>query len=112
MRIAVLTETDGVETRVAATPEVVKKYKGLGADVVVQAGAGARSGFPDGEYEAAGAAIAGSREEALRDADVVLKVRRPADGELNGVRRGALVVAMMDPYGQEAAMRGLAEAGI
>ncbi len=112
MRIAVLSESDGVETRVSATPEVVKKYKALGADVVVQAGAGSRSGFSDAEYEAAGAAVAGGREDALRDADVVLRVRRPADGELNGVPRGALVVAMMDPYGQEAAVRAMAEAGV
>src|SRR5688500_13336346 len=55
MRIAVLSETEPVETRVAATPDVVKKYKSLGADVVVQAGAGARSGMPDAEFEAAGA---------------------------------------------------------
>jgi H+-translocating NAD(P) transhydrogenase subunit alpha len=112
MRIAVLSETDGVETRVSATPEVVRKYRGLGADVVVEAGAGARSGFADGEYEAAGATVARSRAEALAEADVVLKVRRPADGELSGARRGALVVAMMDPYGQEAAVRGMAEAGV
>jgi NAD(P) transhydrogenase subunit alpha len=112
MRIAVLSETDGAETRVSATPEVVRKYRGLGADVVVEAGAGARSGFADGEYEAAGAVVARSREEALAEADVVLKVRRPADGELSGARRGALVVAMMDPYGQEAAVRGMAEAGV
>jgi H+-translocating NAD(P) transhydrogenase subunit alpha len=112
MRIAVLAETEPVETRVAATPDVVKKYKALGADVVVQAGAGARSGLPDAEYEAAGASLAGSREEALAEADVVLRVRRPADGELNGARRGALVVAMMDPYGQEAAVKRLAEAGV
>ncbi len=112
MRIAVLSETEPVETRVAATPDVVKKYKSLGADVVVQAGAGARSGMPDAEFEAAGAAIAPSAGEALREADVILKVRRPADGELNGARRGALVIAIMDPYGEEAAVRSLAETGV
>ena len=58
MRIAVLSETDGAETRVSATPETVKKYKSLGADVVVQAGAGAKAGIPDAEFEAAGAAPA------------------------------------------------------
>ncbi|MEZ0172106.1 Re/Si-specific NAD(P)(+) transhydrogenase subunit alpha [Microvirga sp. TS319] len=112
MRITVLSEADGAETRVAASPETVKKYKALGSDVVVQAGAGARAGIPDGEFEVAGAMIAPSREEALRDADVILKVRRPAEGELTGVKPGALVIAIMDPYGQEAALKGLAEAGV
>src|SRR5690348_14397012 len=99
MRIAVLSEADKTEARVAATPDVVKKYKALGADVVVQAGAGTPSGVRDADYEAAGAAIAGSAEDALRDADVVLKVRRPANGELRSAKPGALVIAIMDPYG-------------
>ena len=63
MRIAVLTETDPIEPRVAAVPETVKKFIGLGSDVVVQSGAGAKAGVPDGEYEAAGAKIAGSADE-------------------------------------------------
>jgi len=112
MRIAVLSETEGAETRVAATPETVKKYKGLGADVAVQAGAGSKAGIPDAEFEAAGAVIASSREEALRDADVILKVRRPAEGELAGVKPGALVIAIMDPYGQDAALKSLADARV
>ena len=58
MRIAVPAETQGAETRVAATPETVRKFKGLGAEVVIEAGAGKASGIPDAEYEAAGATIA------------------------------------------------------
>lgn len=58
MRIAVPAETDPVEPRVAVTPETVRKYMGLGAEVVVQAGAGRASGFPDKDYEASGATIA------------------------------------------------------
>jgi NAD(P) transhydrogenase subunit alpha len=112
MRIAVLSETEGTETRVAATPETVKKYKGLGADVVVQAGAGLRAGIPDAEFEAAGAAIAANSEDALRDADIILKVRRPAGGELSGAKPGALVIAIMDPYGQEEALKSLADAKV
>jgi H+-translocating NAD(P) transhydrogenase subunit alpha len=111
MRIAILKEADGTETRVAATPEIVKKYKALGAEVVVQAGAGGPSGMPDSDYETAGATIAQGSEDALRDADVVLKVRRPADGELRSAKRGALVIAIMDPYGQETALKAMAEAG-
>src|SRR3954468_10528089 len=112
MRIAVLSETDPVETRVAATPDTVRKYKGLGAEVVVQAGAGAGAGIPDAEFEGAGAAVAPSRDEALRDTDVILKVRRPGEGELAGAKPGAVVVAIMDPYGHEAALQGLANAGV
>ncbi|WP_262270350.1 Re/Si-specific NAD(P)(+) transhydrogenase subunit alpha [Microvirga yunnanensis] len=112
MRIAVLSETDGAETRVSATPETVKKYTGLGADVVVQAGAGAKAGIPDAEFEAAGASIAGTAGEALKDADIVLKVRRPAEGELKGAKPGALVIAIMDPYGQDAALKALADAQV
>src|SRR4051812_5504435 len=112
MRIAVLSETDPIETRVAATPDMVKKYKSLGADVVVQAGAGTKAGIPDAEFEAAGASIATTAEEALKDADVILKVRRPAEGELTGAKPGALVIAIMDPYGQDAALKALADAKI
>jgi len=112
MRIAVLSETDGAETRVSATPETVKKYKALGSDVVVQAGAGAKAGITDAEFEAAGASVAASATEALKDADIVLKVRRPAADELSGAKPGALVIAIMDPYGQDAALKSLADARV
>jgi NAD(P) transhydrogenase subunit alpha len=112
MRIAVLSETDGAETRVSATPDTVKKYKALGADVIVQAGAGAKAGIPDAEFEAAGASVAANAADALKDADVILKVRRPAEGELTGAKPGALVIAIMDPYGQEAALKALADAKV
>ena len=109
MRIAIARETDSAEDRVAATPETVRKMKGLGADVVVEPGAGLKSGIPDGEFAAAGATIA---KDGFMDADVVLKVRRPAASELNGYKRGALVIAIMDPYGEDAALKAMADAGI
>jgi len=112
MRIAVLSETDPGEPRVAAVPETVKKFVALGADVVVQSDAGKLAGVLDGEYEAAGATIAGSAEDAARDADLVLKVRRPAAEELSAIRKGAVVVAIMDPYGHEAELKAMAEAGV
>ncbi len=112
MRIAVLTETQGGETRVAATPETVKKFIGLGASVTVEKGAGLASGVIDADFEAAGAAIAKSAKDALKDADIVLKVRRPAEAELKGVKSGALVLATMDPYGNEAALAAMAKAGV
>ncbi|GJD43183.1 NAD(P) transhydrogenase subunit alpha part 1 [Methylobacterium cerastii] len=112
MRIAVLSETDSAEPRVAAVPETVKKFLALGADVTVQSGAGLRAGMPDSEYEAVGASVAGSAEQAARDADLILKVRRPGADELKLLKRGAVVVAIMDPYGHEAELQAMAEAGV
>ncbi len=88
MRIAVTTETEGHETRVAATPETVKKLAGIGATVVVQSGAGTASGITDADYEAAGATIAKDAKAALSDADVVLKVRRPTTTEIGQIAQG------------------------
>src|SRR5256712_1914503 len=109
MRIAVAREVDPAEGRVAATSETVKKMKGLGADVAVEPGAGTKSGIPDAEFTAAGATVT---DGALKDADVVLKVRRPAASELASCKRGALVIAIMDPYGEDAALKAMADAGI
>ena len=109
MRIAVARESDPSEDRVAATPETIKKLKGLGADVVVEPGAGVNSGIPDAEFAAAGATVAAN---AVRDADVVLKVRRPTTSELAGYKKGALVIAIMDPYGNNDAVKAMADAGV
>ena len=109
MRIAVAREIDPVENRVAATPETVKKMKGLGAEVAVEPGAGVKSGIPDAEFVAAGATVVDS---AVDGADVVLKVRRPTSSELARYKRGALVIAVMDPYGQDAALKAMADAGV
>src|SRR5579885_2688446 len=109
MRIALAPETDATEPREAATPETVKKFKALGAEVVVGRGAGIASGIPDADYEAAGAALSDMPE---KDADLVLKVRRPAAAELTGYKRGAIVVAIMDPYGNDAALKQMADAGV
>ena len=111
MRIAIPREADP-EPRVAATPETVKKMKGLGADVAVEAGAGINSGILDSDYEAAGAAIHSSAADAVRDADVVFKVQRPSREEAAQYKRGAIVLAIMDPYGNEAALQQLSETGI
>ena len=79
MRIAIARETEAGEPRVAATPETVKKLIGLGAQVAVEAGAGQGSGILDADYTAAGASVT---QGAVKDADVVLKVRRPSAEEL------------------------------
>jgi len=109
MRIAVAREVDPAEPRVAATPDTVKKLTALGAEVTVQAGAGVKSGVLDTDYTAAGATVSAN---AIDGADIVLKVRRPGEAEVAGYKKGALVIAIMDPYGNEAALGTLAKAGV
>jgi H+-translocating NAD(P) transhydrogenase subunit alpha len=109
MKIAVAREIDPSEPRVAASPDTVKKFKALGFDVAVEPGAGIKSGLPDSEFAATGATVSA---DALGDADVIIKVKRPEASELGQYKRGALVVAIMDPYGNEAAIKSMADAGI
>ncbi|MGD0719937.1 MAG: Re/Si-specific NAD(P)(+) transhydrogenase subunit alpha [Roseiarcus sp.] len=111
MLIGVVAETDPLETRVAASAETVKKFVALGAEAVVQRGAGLAAGIADSDYEAAGAKMA-SAAEILGKADVLLKVRRPSGVELTQIRRGAIVVAIMDPYGHGPALEAMAAAGV
>jgi len=112
MRIAVPTEAAANEARVAATPETVKKLIALGAEVVVQAGAGKGSGLPDADFEKAGATIAADTAATVSGADVVLAVRRPQPAALAGVKPDAVVLAIMDPYGQQEALQALAGAKV
>jgi NAD(P) transhydrogenase subunit alpha len=108
--VFVARETDPAESRVAASVETVKKMKALGFDVVVEAGAGLSSRISDADYEGAGARI-GSTADA-KGADVVLRVRRPADKELKSYKSGAIVIAIMDPYGNDKALAAMAKAGL
>ncbi len=110
MLIGVPAETDPAETRVAASPETVKKFIALGAEVAVEQGAGLKAGFVDADYQAAGARLV-SAADAL-GADLVLKVRRPAAQELAHMKSGALVIATMDPYGHQDAIEAMARAGV
>ncbi len=103
-------ELDANEPRVAASPDTVKRLAALGLDVIVETGAGTRSRIPDEEFAKAGAAI-GKAADAGK-ADAVLKVRRPTDAELKGYKSGAAVIAIMDPYGNDATVAALAKAGV
>jgi NAD(P) transhydrogenase subunit alpha len=109
MKIAIAKEIDPAEPRVAAVPDTVKKLKALGVDVAIQPGAGIKSGVLDADYEAAGAVVSA---DALKDADIIFKVKRPEAGELAAYKRGALVIAIMDPYGNEVALKAIADAGL
>ncbi|TPK80793.1 MULTISPECIES: Re/Si-specific NAD(P)(+) transhydrogenase subunit alpha [unclassified Mesorhizobium] len=103
-------ELDANEPRVAASPDTVKRLTALGFDVIVEAGAGTRSRIPDEEFAKTGAVIGKASDVA--NADVVLKVRRPTDAELKSYKSGAAVIAIMDPYGNDAAVAALAKAGV
>jgi len=96
------------EPRVAASPDTVKRLSALGFDVIVEAGAGQASRIIDDEFAKAGATIGTASDVAK--ADVVLRVRRPSD--LKGYKSGAVVIAMMDPYGNDAAVQAMAKAGL
>jgi NAD(P) transhydrogenase subunit alpha len=109
MRIAIARESDAGEPRVAATPDTVKRMIALGAQVAIEPGAGERSGIPDSDFAAAGATIA---KDAVKGAEVVLKVRRPTPTELKAYKKGALIIGLMDPFGEAAALKSLADAGV
>ncbi|MFZ1105683.1 MAG: Re/Si-specific NAD(P)(+) transhydrogenase subunit alpha [Hyphomicrobiaceae bacterium] len=108
--IAVTGEREG-EPRVAVSPETVRKLTGFGCTVRVQAGAGGGSRFSDAALEAQGATIAASAAEALNGADILLKVRRPAAEEVQALKPGAIVAAMLAPYDDRAGLDALAATG-
>jgi H+-translocating NAD(P) transhydrogenase subunit alpha len=100
------------ETRVALTPEAVKKLIGLGLAVTVESGAGLAASAPDADYAAAGASIAPDLAAALAEADILLKVRGPADEEIAALRPGAVVVGLLDPHQDRPLLDALAGRGL
>lgn len=108
MRIAVLKETAAGETRVAASPETVKKFIALGASVAVAAGAGEGASISDAEFVAAGAEVV---KDAVKGADIVLGVQGPEVKALKGANAGAWIVAGLDPFGQRKRVDEYAKAG-
>lgn len=110
MKIGIPAEIDSGEARVAATPESVKRFAGMGAEVAVEKGAGEKAGILDKDFEAAGAKIVSAKDAA--SADIVLKVRRPSKSELANYKAGATLIAIMDPYGNEAALADMAGAKV
>jgi NAD(P) transhydrogenase subunit alpha len=109
--IATVRETAG-EPRTALSPETVKKLAGKGCRIVIERGAGAGSRFSDDALRQAGAEIAESAAEALSGADILLKVRRPTAEEAAKLKPGAIVVAMLEPYGDPAGLAALAASGL
>ncbi|MEE4199394.1 NAD(P) transhydrogenase subunit alpha [Erythrobacter sp.] len=110
MKIAVLKERAPGETRVAATPETVKKFIALGADMAVEKGAGEHAAIPDDAYAEAGAAL-GEASEVVSGANIVLGIQAPDPGLLSGAKDGALVAALFDPFQKSDLVEAYAKAG-
>jgi H+-translocating NAD(P) transhydrogenase subunit alpha len=110
-KIAVLKETAAGETRVAATPETVKKFIGLGATVSVEKGAGLSASISDAEYEAVGATL-GTAATVAKDAEILLGVQGPDPKALKAVAKGAWIVAGLDPFGQRKRVDEYAKVGV
>lgn len=98
MKISVLKETRSGETRVAATPETVKKLVGLGHTLTIENGAGEAAGFVDSAFEEMGAKIAKDAKAAVAGADIIFKVRSPDASEAKILPEGSAVIGLMDPF--------------
>jgi len=98
MKLTITKETSPGESRVAATPDSVKKLVGLGQTVTIETGAGTAAGYLDKAYSDEGATIAKTAAEALKGADLLLKVRGPSAEEAAKYPDGLTVIALMNPY--------------
>src|SRR3569833_2777776 len=112
MKLAVLKERRAGEPRVAASPDTVKKLKGLGLDVTVESGAGEGAHFSDADFTAAGATIAADAAAALSGADIVFAVRAPDAGAIGAMKKGAVLAALLAPYTDKDTPAKLAAQGV
>lgn len=110
MKISVLKEQAAGESRVAATPETVKKFIALGASVAVESGAGGAASISDDDYRMAGASV-GDRAAVVADTGIVLGVQGPDPASLDGAGKGAWIVAGLNPFGERARVDAYAAAG-
>jgi proton-translocating NAD(P)+ transhydrogenase subunit alpha len=102
MKLGVPAETRANETRVAATPETVRKLTAGGKlTVLVQSGAGTRASIPDEQFAAAGATIVNDADAIYRNADIVLKVRPPESAELAQLRQNQILIGLLQPHNKE-----------
>jgi len=112
IKLAIPKETSAIETRVAASPETVKKLSALGFEVSVETGAGIKSHYSDDEFASAGAKIVSDASALLAGAEVVFKVLRPSDDELKNYKPNTVVAAMLNPYGDKEALEAYAKHGL
>jgi len=111
VKIAVLKELADGEARVSASPETVKKFIALGATMAVEKGAGESAAVADTDYQDMGATI-GTRAAVLKDADIVLAVQGPSPQSLKGIKKGAWLVASLNPFGERERVDAYAKLGI
>jgi len=111
VKIAVLKELADGEKRVSASPETVKKFINLGATMAVEKGAGDSASVSDSDYKDAGATL-GSRTATIKDADIVLGVQGPDPKSLKGMKKGAWLVASLNPFGERKRVDAYAKLGI
>ncbi len=112
MLIATPKESWPGELRAALVPAGVKKLVAAGFEIAVEAGAGAAAGYPDSEYEAAGAAVRGDRAGLLGDADIVLRVRKPDPAETALLKTGCIHISFLDPFNEKQLVETLAAQGV
>jgi len=112
MKLCILKEGNRTETRVAASPESVKKFTALGISVTVEQGAGLASNFSDKAYSAAGATITKALAATIKSADAIMSVRAPEPARLKGAKPGTLLVAMLEPHKNAARAKQYANMGL
>jgi NAD(P) transhydrogenase subunit alpha len=112
MKIGIVKERREGERRCAVSPDTVKKYVGLGAQVAIETGAGLTAAITDDAFKAAGAEIVGDAAAALSGADLVLKVQRPDGDELGAMKRGTVLAAILNPYNAKESIADYATRGI
>lgn len=115
MKIAVLKEQQAAESRIAVSPETVKKYVELGAEIHIEQGAGEASSIADSEFVGAGATMHPNKDQVLSHADILLQVQALPDQDLpllKSMKQGAIVVGFLDPYGQKERLKTYASGSL
>lgn len=111
MKIFAPKETDPIETRASLDPAAAGKLVGLGAEVVVEAGIGARCDHSDSSYEKAGAIVTSDRSDSLASADLVTRIRKPSPDEVAQLKKGAIHVSFLDPFNEKDLIGSFASQG-
>ena len=112
MRIAIPKETHPGEYRIPITPTHAKKLCAMGAELEVEAGMGAGSGFTDAEYSAVGATISQDRNAMFGNADLLLRLRKPEPDEIRLMKRGAIHISYLDPFNEHTLVNAFKDAGV
>jgi NAD(P) transhydrogenase subunit alpha len=112
MQIAVPSETHANERRVALIPDAVKKLVRAGLEVVIESGAGLKAGFADSDFTDAGATLSSDREALLGNADILLRVSKPALEDISKIKRGAIHISYLDPYNEATLVDAMASQGV